>query len=242
MPINKLKPKYKAVKKSRGRRIRKTKRRTRKRSKKRSKRRSKSMLFSMRGGGICPLCRAGKGLAISEPWAPNKEGAIFADREANDPVGPITKQRAFGECPVCFEVKNPDDMVMLPCKHIFCRVCLAKVGFYDPDDPIRRLAPGSDYFIHLQPEAGRGDRLTYEVNKMSTLESLLDIFENYLNSNPEGVDLFGEPQWELRDESGLKVQVFWNKPDITISSRLQSGTTVRATDLNTDNDTEETGI
>ena len=202
------------------------------------------MLFSMRGGGKCPICRAGKGATTSEPWAPNKEGAILASRDANDPVGPMTGERTFGECPVCLNVKNPDDMVMLPCKHILCSECASnvRVGFHDPAIPAEGLAPGSGYFIHLKPEAGRGDRVTYEVNQMSTLESLLDIIEIYLNSNPGGVDLHGPPRWELRDESGLLVQVYLNREDMTIASRLVSGATVHATDLNTDNNTEETGF
>jgi hypothetical protein len=134
--------------------------------------------------------------------------------------------------------------VMLPCKHILCLVCASNValGFHDPAIPAEGLAPGSGYFIHLQPEEGRGDRVTYEVNQMSTLESLLDIIENYLNSNPGGVDLYGPPRWELRDESRLKVHVYLNREDMTIASRLVSGATVHATDLNTDNNTEETGF
>jgi hypothetical protein len=137
MPINKLEPKYKTVRgRSRGRRPRKTKRRPTNRSKsrprktkRRPKRRSRSMLFSMRGGGKCPICRAGEGETTLEPWAPNKEGAIVGRRSADDPVGPVTKESSDRWCPVCFVVKGPDDMVMLPCKHILCRVCADKVGF-----------------------------------------------------------------------------------------------------------------
>jgi len=143
MPINKLKPKYKAVKKSRGRRIRKTKRRTRKRSKsrprktkRRSRRRSRSMLFSMRGGGICPVCRGGAGLDKPQPWAPDKEGAIATGEELVDAEGP----RFIGECPVCF-TDDLNAMVMLPCKHILCRNCAGRVGFRPEGQDLQSGAP-----------------------------------------------------------------------------------------------------
>lgn len=46
-----------------------------------------------------------------------------------------------GECPICFERPEPNDLVLLPCKHVFHDECITRAFEADRNAQRPRLCP-----------------------------------------------------------------------------------------------------